>query len=397
MSRAAITHFGGYIINALGALLGVVALSYWVPPHIYGQLALYIAIATAFQYIVRESLGQALLRFSVQIIDNKYYAKKLFTQALPLLSVCLLSIIAALFYWLPDASFSQQLLGILLVVLLALFTLGETLLSSLLNRTACAIHVNLGQWLRFLFAVVFFIIHPSLNALLAGFCLGLGTALVFDYYQWQKLPQHAVLSPPTEQFFHGLAPIIIGLSLWATNFFDRLALEYFYNEAFLGAYQVLLQVAYMPIFTIIKASSGFLFPLLFHENKTPNKTYLLGFLAVFISAGLVLFGIHQWLFSWLVGPSYRQYSYLLPWVYFAALIHGIVYLLQANFYQGKKMRQLLYLRVSTAIIAIALIIGLTPIWQIKGIVLANSLAAVISLALSLLLQQHNNKHAKQTL
>ena len=61
MKKQLFLHYGGYVSSSIGALVGVSLLSYIVPSAMYGMVALYIAMATLFQYIVREALGNALM------------------------------------------------------------------------------------------------------------------------------------------------------------------------------------------------------------------------------------------------------------------------------------------------------------------------------------------------
>ena len=83
MKKQALIHYGGYAFSSIGALVGVSLLSHIVPPDIYGSVALYIAIATLFQHIVREALGNALMRHAEDIQLNKYTAVKLITKHEP--------------------------------------------------------------------------------------------------------------------------------------------------------------------------------------------------------------------------------------------------------------------------------------------------------------------------
>ncbi|MDA3788401.1 MAG: hypothetical protein PF503_07900, partial [Desulfobacula sp.] len=81
MKKQAMIHYGGYVLSSIGALFGVSLLSHIVTADIYGTIALYIAIATLFQTIVREALGNALMRHASEIQQNNRIVLNLIKNA----------------------------------------------------------------------------------------------------------------------------------------------------------------------------------------------------------------------------------------------------------------------------------------------------------------------------
>lgn len=383
-------HYGGYFFSAIGAVIGVSLLSHFVLPEQYGRVALYIAIATLFQYIVRESLGASILRYSEQIVANKQVAMMLIKQSIPkLLLIWVLVVIPAFFYF-NQASFSEYAMGALLFFLLGVSAVGEALLSALQQRTACAVHVNLVQWLRFLLAALFYVVmDQSVLAILAGFCVGFLITILFDswiYYHRTATPSISNHTVNIDNIFAGYSALVIGFLMWFMMFYERIALEGFYGETYLGAYFVLYQIGFVPVVMVMRSAVTFIFPKLFVNNAIDfahlNRKNMLLVIASIAVAFLMLELLHHWLFSWLVGPHYRQYSWLLPWLFLAAVLNACSYMLQAFYYDATALKKLLVIKAWAALACFVLMT--TFIWQfaVQGLIAASVVVSLLLIVMS---------------
>ena len=388
MKKQALIHYGGNAFASIGALIGVSLLSHIVPAGTYGTVALYIAIATLFQHIVREALSNALMRHASDIQQNKYTALKLIKKArLPLL-LCYVVICLFCCFWIDNAPFIELFLCFLLILLLGCAVIGEGFLSALLKRGAYAIHLNTSQWLRFpLAAFFFYYVNRSTSSILFGFILAFILVFLFDLYIWKSVPEpqnpDPFINTSTFNIFKGYTPILIGFLVWFSTFYDRIAIEKIRGEEMLGIYFVLIQVAYMPVVVLMRSSANFLFPLLYNrDNKVINKKIIAVCVSGLLGGWLFLQISHQWLFSWLVGEQYRLYSWLLPWLFLAAVLNAVAYLFQAKFYQPNAMKTLLSIKAMTALVYFFTVTLFAWLFGIEGLVFANVCTSIVLMILS---------------
>jgi O-antigen/teichoic acid export membrane protein len=388
MKKQVLIHYGGNAFSSIGALVGVSLLSHIVPADIYGTVALYIAIATLFQHIVREALSNALMRHAAEIQQNKYTALKLVKKAWVPLLICYAAICLFCCFWVDNAPFMELILCFILIFLLGCAVIGEGFLSSLLKRGSYAVHLNTMQWLRFpLAALFFYYVSRSTSSILFGFILAFILAVIFDLYIWKSVPKPQQPKQPinTSDFniFTGYTPILIGFFVWFTTFYDRIAIERIHSEEMLGIYFVLIQIAYMPVIVLMRSSANFLFPLLYNKNRNViNLKIIIFIISALFASWLFLQLSHQWLFSWLVGEQYRVYSWLLPWLFLAAVLNAIAYLFQAKFYQPNAMKTLMSIRALAALVYFCTATLFAWLYAIEGLVFANVCTSIFLIILS---------------
>jgi O-antigen/teichoic acid export membrane protein len=394
MKKQALIHYGGYILSSIGALFGVSLLSHIVTADTYGKIALYIAIATLFQTIVREALSNALMRHASEIQQNKFIALNLIKNAKVPIIICYIVICMFCYFWVNAESSTELILSFLLILSLGCTVVGEAFLSALLKRGAYAIHLNIIQWLRFpLAALFFYYFKASTSSILIGFILAFIVAAIFDFIIWKNIRPHQPkqdVNPIDFNIFSGYTPILIGFFVWFTTFYDRLAIEKIHGEDMLGIYFVLIQIAYMPVIVLMRSSANFLFPLLYNQNKKMiNKKMILIITSLFFSVWSFLQLTHQWIFSWLVGEQYREYSWLLSWLFLAAVLNAVAYLFQARFYQAHTMKTLLLIRGLTALLYFCTVTLFAWLYAIEGLVFANVCVSIFLIILSYYFGRNN--------
>ncbi len=388
--KKALIHYIGYLFSAVGAVLGVSILSYYVSPVDYGRVALYVTLATLFQYVVKESLAAAILRYSEKITQQKMVCVQLIIQSSKPLAVIFLLVFIFSFYYLSEAHWHEFLAGMLFMFFLASSTVGEAFLSATGNRLACAIHVNLMQWVRFLLALLLFVFwQQSVLAIMIGFSLGFMSAVIYDLYIFSRI--HNVTLESVEALlpanaFAGYTAIYIGILVWFLTFYERIALEWFHGEAYLGAYFVLFQIGFMPVYMVLQSAVNYCYPLLFAKGEADThyvkSQYIAFALGLIFLAFMTLQLLHGWIFSWLVGESYREYSWLLPWLFLVALLNAVSYMLQAYYYEMHSIKKLLHIKLTAAMAAFVLITFC--VWQaaIQGLVFASVVVSLILIMLT---------------
>ena len=390
-----LVHYGGYILSSFGALLGVSLLSHLVPADIYGKAALYIAIATLFQNLAREALSNALMRHAEQIRQNKYVALATIKKACPSLLVSYVVICSFCLIWIDQQGIGEIFLSIVLIALFGLTVTGEAFLSALLKRGAYAVHLNMIQWLRFLLAGFFYsFVSQTISSVLSGFTLAFLMASIFDFVIWKRLkpPAQKMLKTYSDlDIFKGVTPVLIGFFVWVTLFYDRLAMDMLHGQELLGVYFVLIQIAYMPMVVFMRSSANFIFPLLYSERSKEIKKSMVGAIVILLGlAWILLFFLHEWIFSWLVGPQFREYSWLVPWIFLSAVLNAFSYLAQAWFYKASGMGTLLWIKGFIAFLYVVFITLFAWLYAIPGIVLANVIVSAVLLFLSLYFGKHKN-------
>lgn len=388
--KKAIIHYAGYLLSAIGAVVGVSLLSHHVSPSDYGRVALYVSLGTLFQYIVRESLGAAILRYTAQINQEKSVCLYLVRHAADRLGVIFMLVMAFAYVYMSTADPDEFLVSMVFILLLGLSVIGETFLSATGRRLACSLHVNLLQWLRFLFALLLFLFwQPTVLAIMLGFVLGFLVVVFYDIAVYRHIqPQAAGVSLPVlpANLFAGYTTLAIGFLLWFLTFYERIALEWFYGEAYLGAYFLLFQIGFMPVYMVMRSAVNHVYPLLFATGSADlrhlNTRNVLILATVILLAFLLLQLSHEWLFGWLVGESYRQYSWLLPWLFLAALLNAVSYLLQAFYYEAHAIKRLLRIKMIAALAAF--FITTVCVWaaDITGLVVAGLLVSILQIVLS---------------
>jgi O-antigen/teichoic acid export membrane protein len=388
MKKQALVHYGGNAFSSIGALVGVSLLSHIVPADIYGSVALYIAIATLFQHIVREALGNALMRHAEDIQLNKYTALKLINKSWLLIFLSYFAICIFCSLWINTAEYTELILSFILIFMLGCAVVGESFLSAILNRTAYAIHLNTLQWLRFPLAALFFtFFNRSTSSILSGFIMAFILAAVFDFFIFVRVkkpdPTNLNLDALDFNIFNGYAPILIGFFVWFTTFYDRIAIEKIRGEEMLGIYFVLIQIAYMPIIVLMRSSANFLFPLMYNKNKRVLNRKIITLITAALLAGWLFLQLsHQWIFSWLVGEQYRLYSWLLPWLFLAAVLNSIAYLFQVKFYQPNAMKTLMAIKGLAALVYFCTVTLFAWLYAIEGLVFANVCTSILLMILS---------------
>ena len=217
MKKQALIHYGGYILSSIGALFGVSLLSHIVTANIYGTIALYIAIGTLFQTIVREALSNAMMRYALEIQKNKFIALNLVKTTQVPIVICFIAICLFCYFWVDAESSTELILNFLLILLLGVTVVGEAFLSAVLKRGAYAIHLNIIQWLRFpLAAIFFYYFKASTSSILIGFILAFSIAAIFDFIIWKSIRPHQPkqeINPLDFNIFRGYTPILIGFFL----------------------------------------------------------------------------------------------------------------------------------------------------------------------------------------
>jgi O-antigen/teichoic acid export membrane protein len=334
----------GQILSALGPIFGVKILTHLMTPKAYGELAIAMSAAVFMMYMVRDSLGNAAMRFysiaaeQNRIIDYIWSLKKLFQKITIFFTLfCSLGILILwLWGWKHIA-----LLGIPIAILsyfLSTNSLLEYIQIGARQRIIVAFHQALLQWSRYLLAalLVYFTVKNATVALWGFAAAGLIVVISQGYFLNLSL-KPAIKTPAKISSNNGetfkirmiqyAAPLIISsFFTWLFMFADRWSLVAFRSANEVGLYFALYQIGFFPTILFSKILLQVVSPILYEkagdgiDQKRMNMVFktnliLTGIVIILsVFAALILFMIHTQVFNLLVAKEYRAVSWLLPWI-----------------------------------------------------------------------------------
>lgn len=334
----------GQIFSAIGPIFGVKILTNLMPPEAYGELAIAMSAAVFMMYMVRDSLGNAAMRFysiakeQNRIADYIQSLKQLFGKITVLSITCYSLVILTLWFsgWshiaflgIPIAFFSY---------FLSTNSLLECIQIGARNRIIVAFHQALLQWLRFLLAaILIYLITRTATVALWGFAVaGLIVVISQGYFLSKtiaiRIKESSKASPTDDDSFkirmikYGSPLIISSLFTWLFMFTDRWSLGAFRSTNEVGLYFALYQIGFFPTILFSKILLQVVLPVLYEkagdgiDKKRMNIVYktnltLTGIVIILsVFAAVILFMIHSQVFNLLVAKEYRAVSWLLPWI-----------------------------------------------------------------------------------
>jgi len=332
----------GQAVTVLGGLVGVRLLTNVLAPMAYGQLALGMTLATLVQQVALGPLGGAFLRFFSPAEKDGQLAS--YWQAIQVLlkqvTFILIGIIAlvALGMWL--VGYTNWLGLILAAFTFALISGYNSSMDRVQNaarqRVIVAWHQALGQWLRFLIAVLLVGLLGAFSTVaMLGYALASVIVLCSQYVFFRRkilarIPARAKVNQSdvkdwTRQMWNYAWPFMTwGVFTWVQIASDRWALELFGTTSDVGLYAVLYQLGYYPLMLLSNFMVTFISPILFSQagdGSNPiglSRAHRLNGLVVLCSVMLTVVGtalgflLHKQVFSLLVAPQYRVVSALLP-------------------------------------------------------------------------------------
>lgn len=313
------TYYFWYFFSVLGGVIGVSVLTHYVSPSDYAKLSLIIALATVIQYVVRDTHSIVLSKYS----DQYEKAKK----KLALINVYLLifSVIIAptVFYFFIDESVFGVVHSTLFWLLFFIVSLFESIFIAFKKRYKYVQHSNIFNWLRFFFALVFYVFYePTYVSLIIGYSIGSIVTIAFDYLTFD-LPKNSA-NKGNERILNVNKVFIGSLLSWGILFFDRFLIDYYLGGEVLGGYFAVFQIGFMPIFMVYYSSMNLLIPYLLKNNIDFQQHTGKAFILIPLSAlfgYIVLLNLLP-LLSNLLGLEYRMYLFLLPKLLVYALLYS---------------------------------------------------------------------------
>jgi len=178
---------------------------------------------------------------------------------------------------------------------------------------------------------------------------------------------------------------VFGVFTWMQLASDRWCLELFSSTQDVGFYAVLYQLGYYPMTLLSGMMMQLLVPVFFQRagdatNTTRNanvdklnRQVVVALAALTGIAFCIAFFFHGNIFELLVATEYSSVSFLMPWVLLSGGIYSIGQTIAVNLQCKMKTRELMNVKIWTALLGVALNILGASLYGILGVVAAGVL------------------------
>lgn len=324
--------FAGQALSALGTLAGVRLFTEFVPPAVFGTVALAIGIVALAQGLSAGALMQGVLRLYPECVANGTAAalRRASFSALRLpvlLSMAALLIGLTAWTWRANESPWLGVLAASLLVVEVARSVEITHLNAARRQRAMAMLVVADAWIRPALAVLAVkVAGPSANSVISGYFAGTGLTLLAFYLC--RAPVSAVdeasetRSLQTRLWNYAKPLVPLPLIGWISGQADRYLLAAFAGLPSAGIYAGIYGLASKPYLMLGAWAELVLRPVYYgHMNagspadERRSIRIWLGLVAV---PAVVLTGLigrfHRQLASWLLAADYRSQSHLMFWI-----------------------------------------------------------------------------------
>ncbi|MCI5064515.1 oligosaccharide flippase family protein [bacterium] len=398
----------GQIATVLGSLVLVRILTEYLPPAVYGELALAMTGATLVNQVFLGGLANGIARyFSIARergeVHSYFRAVRTLTEY-AVLAVGAVALVVLLVSRSAELNLSFSLLGT--VALFAVLSGVNSLLGGIQNaarqRAVVALHTGGDAWLKIALCALLLTFLPALPAVvLGGYVLSSLFVTTSQYYFLSRLrAREASRSSSADgggEVSHWKREIlryswpfsVWGIFTWAQFASDRWALATFATEDEVGYFAVLYQIGYYPISLLLTMCSSFLAPILYErsgdasEKERVRHSDSLAHQVILLTVGITLAGVlltgffHRELFSFVVAEEFLVVSSYLPWFVLGGGVVAIGQFRALQLLSRLQSRKMMSAKVVTACIGVTLNFVGAAYFGIGGVLVALVLTALI--------------------
>lgn len=379
LAKEAIWILTGQISSIFGALVLIRALTEYLEPEEYGQLALGLTLAGFVNQVVMGGVTAGISRYySIATESNDLYGYFLASRKLmgyATIAVALMALTLTVF--MLSVGLSQWVGLAIATLIFALLTGYNGALSGLQNaarqRAIVALHIGLDSWLKILLAIgVMVWLGSSSTKVVLAYALSAVIVICSQLFFLRQVPQlHNNNQQPYSSWLKKIWTYswpfsVFGAFTWMQQISDRWALNTFTSEYEVGLYMVVFQLGYVPIGLVSGISMTFLGPIFYQRAGTATDlnrkksvheiawyiTY--ASLLITIVAFVLTFFLHEWIFQLLVSTKYHVASSLLPWMVLAGGIFSAGQILALKLMSEMKSAAMTTAKIVTAMVGIAL-------------------------------------------
>lgn len=402
----------GQISSVLGALVLVRVLTEYLTPSQYGELALGLTAAGLVNQMLMGGLNAGIGRFYAVAAEQQDLrgflrsSRRLIGYA----TVVVVAIALVLMAGLSLSGYSHWVALATAALLYSILSGYNASLGGIQNaarqRAIVAFHSGLDAWLKILLVVggmlwlgsgsTIIVIGYALSALLVT-----GSQLLFMRRVVMPEPRHAPVIDWARQILAYSWPFsIFGFFTWLHQASDRWILQKYSTTDEVGLYAVVFQLGYMPIGVLIGMTMNFLAPILYQRSGDAKNSmrnadvhrmaWAITWACFGVTAAVVVLTLllHEWIFGVLVAAEYQSYSYLLPWMTMAGGVFAAGQMLSLKLMADMKTVDLLLVKVTTAILGVAMNIYGVSYFGVDGLVVAQVMFSWVFFMWLMWLAQH---------
>jgi O-antigen/teichoic acid export membrane protein len=385
----------GQVASVIGSLTLVRVLTENIEPSEYGVLSLALSVPVVVSQVVMSGINPGIARFySVASEQNNLGG---YLAAVRRLMVVAMAIIffggAALVLGMHCLGYTESIGLCFAALLLSLIGGYNGSISAIQNaarqRSIVAFHSGLESWLKILFTLSIALIFVlDSTSIIAGYiCASLAITVSQILFLRRTIPPGlpAITIHPTwssQMTTYSLPFVAWGIFSCFQQISDRWSLEAFSTAEDVGHYALLFQLGYSPIILMLNVAGNFLGPILFQRSgdatsfarneQTHTAAWRLSHLALGLT--IVCFAItmlfHGPILSIFAAEEYRGTSFLLPWFILAGGIYSASQMLALKLMSEMKSRTMLWSKITTSVVAIALNIAGAYFGGVHGLVLS---------------------------
>ncbi|GLS34423.1 hypothetical protein GCM10010869_00110 [Mesorhizobium tianshanense] len=392
---------GGWIIigqlaTMAGALAMVRFLTEYLSPTQYGQLALGLTAVGLTNQVIIGGLAAGIGRFYPIAAEQKDLGNYI-SDVLRLLvfgSAAVVCFGIALILGVDILGYPEWIGLTASAAVFALLSGYNATLSSIQNaarqRSVVALHVALDAWLRIVLSLtVMRYFGVGSTPVVVGYSISVLLVMVSQFAFLKAGGFNAEVSERNEKE-KWISRILAyswpfsawGSFIWIQQVSDRWSLGFFGSTADVGLYAVLFQLGYTPILMITGVTINFIGPILYVRSgdaTSPVRNAIVNRIVFWLSVGMFTVSIgcffllllcHEWIFGLLVAREYRSSSMLLPWVTLASGLFSVGQIISLKSYSEMKPKELLKLKIVTAILGSVLNVVGAYLAGVSGVVSA---------------------------
>lgn len=370
----------GQALGIIGSLALLRVTTKYLLPQEYGQLTLTLTLGIFVCQVALSGVMPGIMRYYTIAVERGDITN--FTKAsyhlmfYGVFGTLLLSIIVCLTAFF--ANYASWIGGILLAIGFTQISQFNSTLSSIQNaarqRNVVVLHGIVDPWLKILLLNLLLmdtankIILVILSYLFAASIMLCSQLFFFRRLSKLTIDQIQPTSTPwgREMFQYSKPFMVFNLFTWLQASSDRWALERFSTTQEVGQYAVLSQLGNTPVSTAVGLITNLVGPILQQragdatENNRNRNVWKISWLITLVGLTVTLIAfvlallLHEMIFRYLVGPAYRQMSYLLPWAVLSGGLFASSQILSLKLMSDLDTRALITPKVATSVLAVSL-------------------------------------------
>jgi O-antigen/teichoic acid export membrane protein len=415
-SRDALWVAGGSVVTAVGTLVGVRVLTQFLAPAEYGAVSLALGSSTLALGLIATPLTQAAMHYYPAARTEGTEGElersvlRLYGRLAPWLLLLLACAVLVCARWQIAAPVAIAAAGVLLCID-SLRSAGLSLLNSARQHRRYVVWMASDTWGRPLIATVAVLLFgASSGIVLCAYVAVAGTlVMVFSGPRWMRLrsasqPVYSEAQRHTldaRMWAYALPLVPLGIINWASNLGDRYIIGATLGLAYTGAYAAMYGISGMSFMVVNGAVENALRPVHQaavtagdHARAARIQRLWLAAIVGICSMGVIALALgHHLVASLFLGPAYRDWSILMPWIGLGYAIRATSYVFERVCYAYGQSRRVLAIQLcAAASTVIATPAGVLK-WGLMGAAVAVSVNFSVQLAAAIFFARRTLREA----